>query len=104
MYVVTRIIGGIELHDPVNSWYLNKSQIVLRYRGVLAAHVKTSCSYVCADQRALLCVAERKEGVGPFLLLLLAVQIKHWQIDVIKQLRMIFHAIAAGKENNDLLL
>lgn len=47
----------------------------------------------------MLGIAELEKRVGPLLLLLLPVKLKNGQIDVVKQLRMIFNAIAAGKED-----
>lgn len=67
-------------------------------------HIQTSGSNVSADQGSLLGIAELKECVGPLLLLLLAVEFKHRQVDVVEQLSMVLHTVTAGEEDNDLLL
>jgi hypothetical protein len=49
-------------------------------------------------------VAEFKECVSALLLLLLAMQVQHRQINVVQQLCVVLDAIAARKEDDDFLL
>jgi len=65
--VVSRVIRRVELDNPVNS-----------------GNVETTGSHVGTDQSSCLCVAEFEESVGAFLLLLLAVQIKHGEVNVVE--------------------
>jgi large-conductance mechanosensitive channel len=106
--VVARVVWGVELDDPVDF-----------------GDVETTGGDVCAEERALVSVAEFEERVCPFLLLLLALicvvrfvnrlrqrkqgekpymQVEHGDVDIVKQLAMVLHRLAAGEENDDLLL
>ena len=49
-------------------------------------------------------IAKFKESIGSFLLLLLAMQVKHGEVDVVEKFGMVFHTSTAGEENDDLLL
>jgi hypothetical protein len=67
--VLLGVIWGVVLDDPVHC------------RDVQA----TRC-HVCAQQDALVRLAELKEGAGALLLLLLAVDVLHRDVDVVEQL------------------
>ncbi len=68
------------------------------------AYIQSSGRHVGTDQGALGGIAKFKKGVGPFLLLLLAVQVQHGQVDVVEQLGVVLDAVAAREEDDDLLL
>jgi hypothetical protein len=68
------------------------------------SYIQSSRGDIRTDQRALLGVAELKEGVGSFLLLLLAVQIQDRKVDVVEKLRVVLDAVAAREEHDNLLL
>ena len=68
------------------------------------AYVETPRGNVGADERALGGVAELEEGVGALLLLLLAVQVEHGEVDVVEELGVIGDAVAATKEHDDLFI
>jgi hypothetical protein len=67
-------------------------------------NIKATSSNVGTDQGTLLGVTELEESVGAFLLLLLAVQLQHGKVNVVEELCMVLDAVAAGEEDNDLLL
>jgi hypothetical protein len=73
MNVFLWIIRGIVLDDPVHG-----------------GDVQATRSNVCAQQDALVCLAELEEGGGALGLLLLAVNVLHGYVNVVEQL-------AAGK-------
>lgn len=85
--VVTGVIRGIELDDPVDG-----------------GDIETTSSNVGTDQSTLLGVTELEESVGALLLLLLSVQLQNGEINVVQQLGVVLNAVTAGEENNDLLL
>lgn len=85
--VVTRVVWRVKLHDPVN-----------------LGNVETASRNVGADQGALLGVAELEEGVCSLLLLLLAVQVEHLQINVLQKLAVVLDRVARREEDDDLLL
>lgn len=85
--VVARIIRRVELDDPVNS-----------------GDIETTSSNVRADQGTLCGVAELKEGVGALLLLLLAVEIKDRQVNVLQKFAVVLDRVARREENDNLLL
>jgi len=67
-------------------------------------YVESSGSNVGTDEGTLLGVAEFEESIGALLLLLLAMKFQHRQVDVVEEFGVIFDAVAAGEENNDLFL
>jgi hypothetical protein len=84
--IVTRIIRGIELDDPVD-------------RG----DIQTTSSNIGTDQGTLLGIAKLEESVGALLLLLLSVKLENGKINVVQQLGVVLNTVAAGEEDNDLL-
>lgn len=70
--VFFRVVRWIVLHNPIHCRY-----------------VKSARSYVSAKENGLVFFAELEEGRGPLLLLLLAVNVHHRNIDVIEELRVI---------------
>ena len=72
MNVVSWVIWRIDLQDPVN-----------------CRDIETSSGDVCADESALLCIAEFEECVCTLLLLLLAVEGKHGQVDIIEEIGVV---------------
>ena len=85
--VVSWVIWWIKLDDPV-----------------YCRNIQTSRSNVCTQENTSRSVAEFKESVCTFLLLLLSVQIKYWDVDVVEQLSVILYAIATTEEDNHLFL
>ena len=85
--VVAGIIRRIELDDPVDG-----------------GNVEATGGNVRADEGALGGVAELEEGVGALLLLLLAVEIEHLEIDVLQEFRVVLDRVAGREEDDDLLL
>jgi hypothetical protein len=67
--VVSGVIRGVELDNPVDG-----------------GNIETTGGHIGTDQGSSLCVAEFEESVGALLLLLLAVQVKHWEVDVVEKL------------------
>jgi len=67
--VVSGVVRGVELDDPVDG-----------------GNIETTGGHIGADQGSSLCVAEFEESVGALLLLLLAVQVEHWEVDVVEKL------------------
>lgn len=65
----------------------------------MITYIETTGCNVGADECAGLCVAEFKESVGTGLLLHLAVQMQHRQVDKVKQLSVILDRVTAGKED-----
>ena len=86
MDVVARVVGGVVLDDPVDG-----------------GDVEAAGCDVGAEEGTLGGVAEFEEGVGAFLLLLLAVQVQHREVDVVEQFAVVFDA-GAGREKDDVLL
>jgi hypothetical protein len=84
--IVTRVIRGIELDNPVDG-----------------GDIETTGSNVGTDQSTLASIAEFEEGVGPLLLLLLAVQFQNGEVDIVQKLCVVLDAVAAGEEDHDLL-
>lgn len=66
-------------------------------------NIKATSSHVGTDQGTLSSVTELEEGVCSLLLLLLSVQLKYGQIDVVEKFGMVLNAITAGKEHDNLL-
>jgi hypothetical protein len=93
--VVARIIWGVELHDPVYVRDLVGFVRGLYREELVRTYIKASSSDVCANQRALLRVAELEEGVCSLLLLLFSVKIQDRKVNVIKEFSVVFDAIAA---------
>ena len=87
MDVRSRIIRRVKLHDVVDGGDIQATRGDIR-----------------ADENTLGGVAEFEERVGALLLFHLAVQGQHGQVNVVQQLRVIFDRVAAGKENDELLL
>ena len=85
--VVSGVIRRVELDNPVNG-----------------GNIETTGSNVCADQSSGLRVAEFEECVGALLLLLLAMEVEHRQVDVVEELGVVLHTVATAEEDNDLLL
>lgn len=69
VYVFFGVIRRIILDDPVNGWDIEAS----------GCHVGT-------QQDARLSLTELEEGGCPFLLLLLAVDVLHWDVHIVEQL------------------
>lgn len=80
--VLLGVVGGIVLHDPV-------------HRG----DVQSSRGHVRAQQDARSLLAELEKGCGALLLLLLAVDVHHLNVNVVQQLGVEFHRIARRKED-----
>lgn len=81
--VVARVVGGVVLDDPVDG-----------------GDVEAAGGDVGAEEGPLGGVAEFEEGVGAFLLLLLAVQVQHGEVDVVEQFAVVFDAGAGGEEDD----
>ena len=81
-----------------------RGQLGVRGNERRKAYVKASRSNICTYQCALLSITEFEKRIRPLLLLLLAVQIQDWKIDVIEEFRVVFDAITAGEEDDDFLL
>jgi len=76
------LVGRVVLHDPVD-------------RG----DVEPARSDVCAEQDPRLGGAELEEGGGALVLLLVAVQVEHGEVDVVEELRVVFHRVARREED-----
>mmetsp|Transcript_16939 Transcript_16939/g.48947 ORF Transcript_16939/g.48947 Transcript_16939/m.48947 type:complete len:423 (+) Transcript_16939:355-1623(+) len=87
MDVLLGIVRRIELYDPID-------------RG----NVQPSRGHVGTAQYPLVGLAELKERGGTTLLLLPAVNVHDWDVDVIQQLRVEFDGIARRKEDHHLLI
>jgi hypothetical protein len=85
--VVIGIIGRVKLDDPVD----------LR-------EVKTSLGDIRAEEDSCLSLAELEVGGCSFLLLLLAVDVLDWDVDVVEQVGVELDGVAAGHEDHNLLL
>ena len=72
MNVLLGIIWRIILDDPVHCW-----------------DVQPSGRHISAQQDPLVRLAELKEGAGALLLLLLAVDVFHWDVNVVEQLTVV---------------
>ena len=81
--VVAWVVGGVVLDDPVDG-----------------GDVEAASGDVGAEEGALCGVAEFEEGVGAFLLLLLAVQVQHGEVDVVEEFAVVFDAGAGGEEDD----
>ena len=84
--VVAWVVGGVVLDDPVDG-----------------GDVEAAGGDVGAEEGALGGVAELEEGVGAFLLFLLAVQVQHWEVDVVEEFAVVLDAGAGGEEDDVLL-
>lgn len=86
MDVVAGVVGGVELDDPVYGGNLRacKPGFQKGRRERKDTHIEATRRNVGADKGAGLCVAELEERVGPGLLLHLAVQMQHRQVDEIE--------------------
>ncbi|TKW56812.1 hypothetical protein CTA1_6381 [Colletotrichum tanaceti] len=100
--VVARVIGRVDLDDPVYCGDLGGG--IGQGKDERKTYIQTTGGDVSADERALLGVAKLEKGVGPLLLLLLAVQVQHRQVDVVEQLGVVLDRVATAEEDNDLLL
>jgi hypothetical protein len=49
-------------------------------------------------------LAELKVGRGSLLLLLLSMNVLHWDVHIVEEIRVELHCIARGHEDHDLLL
>lgn len=85
--VVAGVVGGVVLDDPVDG-----------------GDVEAAGGDVGAEEGPLGGVAEFEEGVGAFLLLLLAVEVEHGEVDVVEEFAVVFDAGAGGEEDDVLLL
>jgi len=85
--VITRVVRGVELDHPIH-----------------LGDVETSRCNVGTDESSCFGVAKLKEPVRTRLLLELSMQIEHGEVNVIQQLRVVLDCIAAGKEDDYLLL
>lgn len=65
----------------------------------MVTYIETTRCDVCADECTGLCVAEFKESVGAGLLLHLAMQMQHRQVDEVEQLGIVLDGITTGKED-----
>jgi len=61
--------------------------------------IETAGGHVSTEQDALVCLAEVKEGRGALLLLLLAVDIRRLDIDIVQQFCMELNAVARREED-----
>jgi hypothetical protein len=75
--VVSRVIRRVELYNPVNS-----------------RDIETTGCNIGTDQSALLGVAEFEKGVCALLLLLLAVEVQHGQVDVVEEFGVVLDTVA----------
>lgn len=57
---------------------------------------------VCAEHNPFLCIAELEVGRRPLLLLLLAVDVQHGQVDVVEQLAVELDTVARREEHHHL--
>lgn len=80
--VLLRVVRRVVLHDPI-------------HRG----DVQPTRGDVGAEEDALRLFAELEEGGGALLLLLLAVDVHHLDVDVVQQLRMKLYGVARRKEH-----
>jgi len=77
MNVIIRIIWGVKLDNPVN------------FR-----EIKTSLGHICAEQNAFLSLAELKVSTGTLLLLLLSMDVLHWHVHIVEQVRIKLDGVA----------
>ena len=75
--VISGVIRRVELHNPVNG-----------------RNIQTTRCNIGTDQSALLGVAEFEKGVCALLLLLLAVEIQHGQVNVVEEFGVVLDTIA----------
>eukprot|EP00960_Hanusia_phi_P040656 754582-Hanusia_phi.AAC.6 len=64
--------------------------------------VKSSSCDVCAQKDPLVSIAELEEGGRSLLLLLLAMQVEHWDVDEIEKLGIELDGVARGEEDENL--
>jgi len=76
--VVSWVIRGVELHDPVHRW-----------------NVQASGSNIGTQEDALLRLTKLEKSGGSLLLFLLSVDIKRLNVDIVEQLGVIFDRVAA---------
>lgn len=67
-------------------------------------YIQTTSGNVGADEGTLLGIAKLEKRIRPLLLLLLAVQIQHRQIDIVEQLGVVLHRVTTAEKDDDLLL
>jgi len=72
--------------------------------GQWSTYIQTTSSNISTDQSSLASIAKFEESIRTLLLLLFAVKLQNGQINIVQKLGVVFHAVAAGEENNDLLL
>ena len=85
--VLFRVVRRVELDDPVD-----------------LGDVEAARRHVRAHHDAVLAVDKLEEGRGALVLLLLAVQLEHGNVDIVEQLRVELHGVARREEDNHLLL
>ena len=85
--VLARVVGGVELDDPV-------------HRG----DIQTARGDIRAEQNAAIRLAKLEKRRRSSLLLLLSVDVAHRDVDVVEQLGVVLHGVARGEEHHDLLL
>lgn len=103
--VVSGVIWGVELDNPVHRGDLNCQNHILKVeRGKAGTYIQSSCCNIGTDQGSLFSVTEFEKGVGPLLLLLLSMQLEHRQINVVKQFCVVFHTVTTREEHNNLFL
>mmetsp|Transcript_24334 Transcript_24334/g.55494 ORF Transcript_24334/g.55494 Transcript_24334/m.55494 type:complete len:394 (+) Transcript_24334:148-1329(+) len=85
--VLAGIVGGVELHDPVDVGY-----------------VEPAGGDVGAAEGAGLFFAEGEEGGGAFLLFLASVYVHDGHVDVVEELGVVFDGVAAAEEDHDFFL
>ena len=82
MDVLLRVIRRIVLHDPIDR-----------------RNIQPSGRHVCAEQDGLLLLAKLEEGGRSLLLLVLAMDVHHGDVDVVQQLRVELHRVARGEKD-----
>jgi hypothetical protein len=85
--VLLRVIGRVVLDDPVD-----------------VGDVEAAGRDVGAEEDAALGLAEVEKGHGALRLLLLAVDVRDGDVDVVEELAVVLDAVAAGEEDHDLLV
>lgn len=69
----------------------------------MGAYIKPTSSHIRTNQRPRLCITKLKERIRALLLLLLAVQIQHGQVDIVEQLGIVLYTITAREKHDNLL-
>ena len=85
--IVIWIIGRVKLDDPID------------FR-----EIKTTLRNISAQKNAFLSLTEFEIGRCTLLLFLFAVNVLHWNIDIIEQVRVELDRVAARHEDHDLFL